>query len=95
LNAALPHEAAFGYLNSWVNPRVGVVSIAHDGQGLRYALLAGEVVLWLVVLAWWSRGFRRDRIERDTVGRDRRTDRQPRRSEISGLALDDDFWSET
>jgi len=95
-NAALPHDAAFGYLNSWVNPRVGAVSITHDGQGLRYALLAGEVILWLVALAWWSRGRRRDRNERDTVGRGQRIERHPRRSEVSDLAFDDDdFWSET
>ena len=95
-DAALPHDAAFGYLNSWANPRVGAVSITHDGQGLRYALLAGEVILWLVALAWWSRGSRRDRAERDAIGRGQRIERQPRRSEVSDLTFDDDdFWTDT
>jgi len=95
-NGDLPHRLAFGYLNSWVNPRVGAVSITHDGQNLRYALLAGEVVLWLVVLAWWSRGRRRDRIERAAAVRHERTERQPRRTDISALAFDDDdFWSDS
>ncbi|MCJ7437150.1 MAG: glycosyltransferase [Acidimicrobiia bacterium] len=95
-NGVLPHEAAFGYLNSWVNPRVGAVSITHDGQGLRYALLAGEAVLWLVALAWWSRGRRRDRVEHAAVVRRERTERQPRRTDLSDLAFDDDdFWSDS
>ena len=96
LSGALPHEAGFGYLNSWVNRRVGAVSITHDGQRLRYALLAGEVVLWLVALAWWSRGRRGDRVERADAVRRERIERQPRRTDVSELVFDDDdFWSDS
>ncbi len=94
-NGVLRHAAGFGYVNAWTNPRGGAVSITHDGQGLRYALLAGEIVLWLVALVWWSRGRLRDRSERAAVVRRERLDRAPRRTDFGTLAFDDDddFWS--
>ncbi len=96
-DGVLPHAAGFGYVNSWTNPSAGAVAITHDGQGLRYALLAGEIVLWLVALVWWSRGRLRDRSERAAVVRRERLDRAQRRTDFGALTFedDDDFWSTT
>jgi len=92
----LRHQLSFGYLNSWRNPRAGAVSITHDGQGLRYALLAGEVVLWLLALVWWSRGRQADRVQRAATARRQRVDREPRRTDLGNFAFDDDdFWSDS
>jgi GT2 family glycosyltransferase len=94
--AVLPHAAAFGYVNSWTNTGPGVVTITHDGQAKRYALLAGEVVLWLIALGWWSRGRQRVRAERSAAARRERLERQPRRDDFAALPFDDDdFWSES
>ncbi len=93
-NGPLPHSAGFGYVNSWASPSSGTLSITHDGQGVRYALLAGELVLWLLAIAWWSRGRLRDRSERAAVVRHERLERPPRRDDLTALAFDDDdFWS--
>jgi hypothetical protein len=61
---ALTHQRAFGWVNGFVHPDTGAVTFSHDGQGRRYALLAGELVLWVVALVWWSRGRGRARAAR-------------------------------
>jgi hypothetical protein len=95
-DGVLPHSAGFGYVNAWSSSSPGAIAITHDGQGLRYALLAAEIALWVVAIVWWSRGRLRDRSERAAVVRRERLDRAPRRTDFSALAFDDDddFWSE-
>jgi hypothetical protein len=57
--ATLAHAPALGVTNSWKLSKAGVVSISHDGQGLRWLLVVAEVSAWIVVLVWWSRGRKR------------------------------------
>ena len=59
----LAHERAFGWVNGWEHPGASSVAFAHDGQGRRYALLAGELVLWLIAALWWCRGRSQARVD--------------------------------
>lgn len=90
----LTHTRGFGYANAWVNPRSDPVTIGHDGQGVRLALLGGEAVLWLVALVWWSRGRRRERAERIAVAGPARREMAPRPADFSDPVLEDDFWGD-
>jgi hypothetical protein len=90
----LTHGAGFGYVNAWSSPSAGPVTITHDGQARRYALLAGEALLWLVALVWWSRGRSRERAQRSAAQRDVRRERAARPGDFAPFGLDDDFWSE-
>jgi GT2 family glycosyltransferase len=59
----LEHVEPFGLTNGYVLPERGSVSITYEGQGRRYAVLAAQAGLWvLVVVLWW---FARPRGGRD------------------------------
>ena len=98
---ALAHERAFGWVNGWEHPRSSTVSFAHDGQGRRYALLAGELVLWLVAALWWCRGRSRARVTRREAARRQRLERAARSTdftregELAGFDDLDGFWDES
>ena len=89
-DSELPHRPAFDLVNQFDLERASTVRFGHDGQGRRYALIAGEVALWLVALVWWGQGRRRAPRPRRARVRPER-DRPPRpRDDV--LDLDDDFW---
>ena len=96
----LAHQRSFGWVNGWDHPHEGTVTFAHDGQGKTYALLAGELVLWLVVLVWWARGRGRERRARLARAREERLERAARSSdfvrdgELAGFDDLDGFWAE-
>jgi hypothetical protein len=77
------------------------VSFAHDGQGVRYALLGGELVLWLGAIAWWLSGRRRERVARLEQVRRERLERAARptdfarEGELAGFDDLDGFWGES
>jgi GT2 family glycosyltransferase len=97
----LAHERAFGWVNGWEHPGSGTVSFTHDGQGRRYALLAGELLLWLVAALWWFRGRSQARVTRREAARRKRLERAARptdftrEGELAGFDDLDGFWDES
>jgi len=97
---SLPHARAFGWVNGWEHPGESEISFAHDGQGRTYALLAGELALWIVAIAWWWRGRGRDRTARLAHARQQRLERAARaedfarEGEMAGFDDLDGFWTE-
>jgi hypothetical protein len=95
----LEHLRAFGWVNAWRHPDVSTVAFVHDGQGVRYAAIAGELVLWIAVLAWWARGRGRRRATRADMRRER-LERAPRswdfarEGELAGYDDLDGFWDD-
>jgi GT2 family glycosyltransferase len=89
----LRHQQAFGWANGFVVAHRAPVSIAYDAQWLRWLVLVGALVIWLLVIWCW----RRTRVRRDTTRRapTART-RRDRPSRPDPLAeLDDEaFWWE-
>jgi hypothetical protein len=84
----LESRRAFGLVNQFALGEEATVGFDHDGQGRRFALIAAQVALWLVAIAWWARGRRRG--PRPRVERARRErERASRRDLTFGL---DDFW---
>ncbi|HEY8217174.1 MAG TPA: hypothetical protein VIH82_08570, partial [Acidimicrobiia bacterium] len=96
----LAHLRAFGWVNGWQHPNLSTVQFAHDGQGARYAALAGELILWLAVIAWWSRGRARARATQREHVRRERVERAPRATdfaldgELAGFDDLDGFWDQ-
>jgi hypothetical protein len=94
----LAHVRAFGWVNGWQHPDVSTVAFAHDGQGVRYAAIAGELVLWIAVLVWWARGRGRQRAAQRADMRRERLERAPRSQdfaldgELAGYDDLDGFW---
>jgi GT2 family glycosyltransferase len=96
---SLGHDRAFGWANSFTVPQRSSVSLTFDGQSAHDLLLLAGAAPWLVLLALWWLGRRRDRARRRAQAAARRTERmerQRRRAErLAGSDLDfeDDFWS--
>jgi len=97
---SLVHERAFGWVNAWRHPGVSNVAFVHDGQGVRYAAIAGELLLWIAVIAWWARGRGRRRAVEHTSPRPPRVERAPRptdfalEGELAGFDDLDGFWEQ-
>jgi GT2 family glycosyltransferase len=89
---ALRHQQAFGWANGYVVDQRATVSISFTAQWVRWAMLAGALVLWLLVIWRW----RRTRVKRDLTARTVRRQRRERASRPDPLAeLDDEaFWWE-
>ena len=93
----LPHQPAFGVTNQFRLSTRAAVTIAHTGQTRRYGLVAIEVLLWLLALAWWGRGRRRSAAneERDARRVAARIAREERRRGFADpLESDVEFWEQ-
>jgi GT2 family glycosyltransferase len=88
----LRHQQTFGWANGYVVDRRATVSISFTEQWVRWAMLGGALVLWILVIWRW----RRTRVRRDTSGRTVRRPRRERDERPDPLAeLDDEaFWWE-
>ena len=91
--SSLRHQESFGWANGFVVERRATVSIAYEAQWVRWAMLAGALVIWLFVLWRW----RRTRVRRDPSTR--RPTSRPRRDRTAKpdplAELDDEaFWWE-
>jgi GT2 family glycosyltransferase len=102
---ALRHDVGFGWANTWALPQRGEVTLRYDDQRPTTLMIAGQALLWLVVVvvAWTgrrrrvrvatgparSRGERREQAEQRRQARDEVRDRRRRGD------LDDDFWAGT
>jgi GT2 family glycosyltransferase len=88
---ALRHQRTFGWANGFVVDRRATVSIAYDEQWVRWAMLGGALLLWVLVVWRW----RRTRVKGDRVVR-ATTPRRERRARPDPLAEMDDeaFWWE-
>ena len=63
---ALRHQKSFGWANGFVvRPTRATVSIAYEAQWVRWAMLGGALVIWLLVIWRW----RRTRVRRDPSAR--------------------------
>jgi hypothetical protein len=95
--AALAHRPAFGTTNQFRLPSHAPVTISHTGQTRAYALVAAEVVLWLLALVWWSRGRARapvaERAAARAAARAAREERRRGRGDDE-LASDVEFWEQ-
>jgi GT2 family glycosyltransferase len=89
---SLRHQESFGWANGFVVERRTAVTIAYEAQWLRWVMLGGALVIWLVVVWRW----RRTRVRRDPSTRARARPRPERRAKPDPLAeLDDEaFWWE-
>ena len=93
----LPHQPAFGVTNQFRLATSASVTISHTGQDRRYALVAVEVLIWVLALAWWARGRRRsaageERDARRVAARIAREER--RRGYADPLESDVEFWEQ-
>ena len=85
----LSHAPAFGVINGWKLSKDGTVSITHDGQGLRWLLVVGELLAWILVLVWWGRGRqRKPRVRAEPMLR------EPASSSFFDPVHAEDFWDE-
>jgi hypothetical protein len=95
----------FGWANSWVLPTTGDVEVTFTDQRPTTVMIAGQAVLWLVVIVIGWTG-RRRRLRRGPVDtRSRRERRAQTEAERQARAeardrrrrdeLDDDFWART
>jgi hypothetical protein len=90
---ALRHQESFGWANGFVVDQRATVSIAYEAQWVRWAMLGGALIIWLLVIWRWRRTrVRRDPSTRAVAARQRRE----RVSKPNPLAeLDDEaFWWE-
>jgi GT2 family glycosyltransferase len=62
---ALRHQQSFGWGNGFVVAQRSDVSIAFEAQWVRWAMLGGALVIWLLVIWRW----RRTRVRRDPATR--------------------------
>jgi hypothetical protein len=91
---ALRHEQAFGWANGFRSNRRGVVSITYGAQWQRWAMLAGALVLWLLVVRRWRRTrVRRDPVQRAATDRQRR-ERAERYDPLNDVLDEETFWWE-
>ena len=91
---ALRHERAFGWSNGFVLTRRASVSISYGAQWVRWAMLGGALVLWVLVAWRWRRTrVRRDPAERAAVARTRR-ERRERLDPLTGVPDDETLWWE-
>ena len=92
---SLHHQKAFGWANGYRLDTRGPVTITYDAQWQRWALLAGALVLWILVVWRWRRTrVRRDPVVRATDVRTRRERRERRPEPVDDLLDDDAFWWE-
>jgi hypothetical protein len=90
---ALRHQEPFGWANGFVVDQRAAVSISYEAQWVRWAMLAGALVIWVLVLWRW----RRTRVRRDPSTRNAaQRARRERAVKPDPLAeLDDEaFWWE-
>jgi GT2 family glycosyltransferase len=91
--AALRHQESFGWANGFVVPRRAAVSMSYDAQWVRWAVLGGALVIWLLVIWRW----RRTRVKRDASTRAmaaRRRRERPSRPDPLAELDDEAFWWE-
>jgi hypothetical protein len=62
---ALRHQESFGWANGFVVDERATVSIAYEAQWVRWAMLGGALVIWILVIWRW----RRTRVRRDPATR--------------------------
>jgi len=101
----LRHDVGFGWANTWALPNKGEVAIRFTEQRTTDLMIAGQAVLWLVVLlvGWTGRrrrlvrsgGPTRSRAERREQAEMRRVARDEARDRMRRDELDDDFWAQT
>jgi len=105
---ALHHTESFGWANAFDLPGEGTVALAFTDQRSTTLMVAGQALLWLIVLVVGFRGRRRlirvdvpgggepmSRAERREQAEVRRIEREEARDRRRRNELDDDFWSET
>jgi GT2 family glycosyltransferase len=93
----LTHQPAFGVTNQFRLSTRAAVTISHTGQTRRYALVGGEVLLWLLALAWWARGRRRSAAGEEREARRvaaRIAHEERRRGFADPLESDVEFWEQ-
>ncbi len=88
----LRHQEPFGWANGFVVDRRATVSIAYEAQWLRWAMLGGALVIWVLVMWRWRRTrVRRDPSTRAIAARQRRERdgeaRPPRRTRRRGVLV--------
>jgi GT2 family glycosyltransferase len=91
------HRRAFGWANGYRVPARGPVAIEFTAQWVRWALLAGALVIWLVVAWWWWRTRVRFSIRFAGDAGDRaraRRERRRRSDPLVDAADDETFWWE-
>jgi len=99
----LRHEVGFGWANTWALPEQGEVALTFADQTATDLMIAGQAVLWLVVLAIGFTGRRRrlvatgaapaspaSRREQAEIRREAKAEARDRRRRDE---LDDDFWA--
>ncbi|HEV3449608.1 MAG TPA: glycosyltransferase [Acidimicrobiia bacterium] len=94
-HGTLVHQPAFGTTNQFRAPSRASVSISHTGQARTDALVAAEVALWLLALAWWARGRARPTraTDRAAARAAARATREERRRDRGGdFGSDVEFW---
>jgi len=95
--AGLTHQPAFGTTNQFRLPSHAPVTISHTGQAHAYELVAIEIALWLLALAWWlwGRGSAPgpDRAARRAAARAAREERRHGRDD-DDLPSDVEFWEQ-
>ena len=85
---------AFGWANRFRSTAAATVSIAYAAQWQRWAMLAGALVLWLLVVWRWRRTrVRRDPARRAAATRQRR-ERAERHDPLADVLDEDAFWWE-
>jgi hypothetical protein len=90
---ALRHEQSFGWANGFVLDQRAEVSITYEAQWVRWAMLGGALVIWLLVIWRWRRTrVRRDPSTRAATPRARR-ERTARPDPLAELD-DEAFWWE-
>ncbi len=90
---ALRHQKSFGWANGFVVRQRATVSIAYEAQWVRWAMLGGALVIWLLVLWRWRRTrVRRDPSARAVASRQRR-ERSVKPDPLAELD-DEAFWWE-
>ena len=92
---ALRHQESFGWANGFVVQRRATVSITYGGQAVRWAMLGGALVIWLLVLWRWRRTrVRRDPSTRAVAARRRRERERESRPDPLTEIDDESFWWE-
>jgi hypothetical protein len=90
---ALRHQEPFGWANGFVVDQRATVSISYEAQWVRWAMLAGALVIWVLVLWRWRRTrVRRDPSTRNAASRARR-ERAVKPDPLAELD-DEAFWWE-
>ena len=90
---ALRHQESFGWANGFVVDQRATVSIAYEAQWVRWAMLGGALIIWVLVIRRWRRTrVRRDPSRRAVNARQRR-ERVVKADPLAELD-DEAFWWE-